>query len=456
MYIHRKTDDFLEQWKQREDRKPLVIKGCRQVGKTETIRHFAASHYESVIEINFIEEEQYRTIIEDDGYSAANIIRNISRIDPRKRFIENKTLIFFDELQAFPKIATSLKFFKQDGRFDVICSGSLLGIDYNDIESVSVGYKEDYQMYSLDFEEFLEAKGYGPDIREEMLDHMVRLIPFNQLEMNIFHRLFLDHCILGGMPEVVRNYLERDTFEGSLDTQRQINADFEGDIRKYLHGLEQTKVLNVYRNLPAQLARENKKFQISKVAHGAKNKDYLGSIEWLRDSGIINVCYCLNFPELPMKGNYDDSKYKLYYADTGILVSNLEDEAQEDLRARKNLGVYKGALYENFVSEGLNKTGYPLYYFKKGNSTLEMDFFLRSRDFLIPLEVKAEENRSKSLQTLISSAHYPDISFGFKLSYGNIGYGSRIYSFPYFCTFLLKRFIRRMDELDGFVKNAAK
>ena len=157
-----------------------------------------------------------------------------------------------------------------------------------------------------------------------------------------------------------------------------------------------------------------------------------------------------------MKGNYDECKYKLYYADTGILVSNLEDEAQEDLRARKNLGVYKGALYENFVAEGLNKTGYPLYYFKKENSTLEMDFFLRSRDFLIPLEVKAGENRSKSLQTLISSAHYQDISFGFKLSYGNIGYGSRIYSFPYFCTFLLKRFIRRMDELDGFAKKTAK
>ena len=193
-----------------------------------------------------------------------------------------------------------------------------------------------------------------------------------------------------------------------------------------------------------------KKFQISKVAVGAKNKDYAGSIEWLRDSGIINVCYCLSFPELPMKGNYDDSKYKLYYADTGILVSNLEDEAQEDLRARKNLGVYKGALYENFVSEGLNKSGYPLYYFKKENSTLEMDFFIRSRDYLIPLEVKAGNNRSKSLQTMISSVHYPDISFGLKLGYGNIGSGNNIYSFPYFCTFLLKRYIRRMDESDGF------
>ena len=450
MYIHRKADDYLERWKNQEKRKPLIIRGCRQVGKTETIRHFAASHYESVIEINFFEEEQYKSIIEN-GYSVPNIIRNISRIDPQKKFIDHKTLIFFDELQSFPKIAASLKFFNQDGRFDVICSGSLLGIQYNEIESVSVGYKEDYQMYSLDFEEFLEAKGYGREVTEEMLSHMIELSPFSQLDMNIYHSLFLDYCILGGMPEVVRNYLEKGTFEGSLDTQRQINSDFEEDIRKYLNGLEQTKVLNVYRHIPTQLARENKKFQISKVAPGAKNKDYAGSIDWLRDSGIVNVCYCLNFPELPMKGNYDENKYKLYYADTGILISNLEDEAQEDLRANKNLGVYKGALYENFVSEGLNKAGYPLYYFKKENSTLEMDFFIRSRNCLIPVEVKAANNRSKSLQTLISSTHYPDISFGFKLSYGNIGYGNHIYSFPYFCTFLLKRYVRGMDEKGRFL-----
>ncbi len=449
MYIHRKADEFLESWKKRENRNPLVIKGCRQVGKTETIRHFASSHYDNIIEINFVEEEKYKTII-DDGYSVANIIRNISRIDPQKKFIAQKTLIFFDELQAFPKIATSLKFFKQDGRFDVICSGSLLGIHYNEIESISVGYKEDYQMYSMDFEEFLEAKGYKHDVIEDMLDHMVELMPFSQLEMNVFHRLFLDYCILGGMPAVVRNYLERDTFEGSLYTQRMINLDFEGDIRKYLYGLEQTKVLNIYRNITTQLAKENKKFQISKVATGAKNKDYVGSIEWLRDSGIINVCYCLSFPELPMKGNYDDNKYKLYYADTGILVSNLEDEAQEDLRSRKNLGVYKGALYENFVAEGLTKAGYSLYYFKKENSTLEMDFFVRSIDYLIPLEVKAVNNRSKSLQSMIASSHYPDISFGIKLGYGNIGFGNHTLTFPYFCTFLLKRYIRKMDERDGF------
>ena len=445
MYLHRKVDDYLAQWKQDSDRKPLIIKGCRQIGKTESIRHFAKQNYESIIEINFVEEEKYKTII-SDGYSADGVVKNISLIDPSKRFIEGNTLIFFDELQSFPAIATALKFFKQDGRFDVICSGSLLGLNYQEIESNSVGYKTDFVMYSLDFEEFLWAKGYDQSTVENMLDHLVNGEPFSKVEMDVYHSLFLDYCVLGGMPEIVGRYIEKNTFEGSLQLQRQINHDYEEDIRKYLSGLKQTKVLNIYRNLPAQLAKENKKFQISKVAKYAKNNEYLGSIEWLKDSGIINICYCLNFPELPLKGNYVNNKYKLYYADTGILVSNLDEEAQEDLRARKNLGVYKGALYENFVAEGLNKQGYDLYYYQKENSTLEMDFFIRSKDSLIPIEVKASNQKAKSLITMIRSEHYSDIKTGIKLSYGNVGFANGYYNFPYFCTFLLKRYIRQKDS----------
>ena len=445
MYLHRKVDDYLAQWKQDSDRKPLIIKGCRQIGKTESIRHFAKQNYESIIEINFVEEEKYKTII-SDGYSADGVVKNISLIDPSKRFIEGNTLIFFDELQSFPAIATALKFFKQDGRFDVICSGSLLGLNYQEIESNSVGYKTDFVMYSLDFEEFLWAKGYDQSTVENMLDHLVNGEPFSKLEMDVYHSLFLDYCVLGGMPEIVGRYIEKNTFEGSLQLQRQINHDYEEDIRKYLSGLEQTKVLNIYRNLPAQLAKENKKFQISKVAKYAKNNEYLGSIEWLKDSGIINICYCLNFPELPLKGNYVNNKYKLYYADTGILVSNLDEEAQGELRARKNLGVYKGALYENFVAEGLNKQGYDLYYYQKENSTLEMDFFIRSKDSLIPIEVKASNQKAKSLITMIRSENYSDIKTGIKLSYGNVGFANGYYNFPYFCTFLLKRYIRQKDS----------
>lgn len=441
IYLKRKIDEYLVSWKENPDRKPLIVKGPRQVGKTESICRFAKKTYESVIEINFVEEPKYKMIIED-GYKADDIIRNISRIDPSKKFIPEKTIIIFDELQEFPEIATALKFFKIDGRFDVICSGSLLGIHYKRIESNSVGYKTDYEMCSMDFEEFLWAKGYDNSVIEEMLWHMKAEQPFNEIEMKQYSNLFLDYCILGGMPAVVREYIKYDTFEGTLDIQHQLLNDYKEDIRKYAEGLDQTRILNVFEQIPIQLAKDNKKFQISKVAKGARFGDYRGCIEWLRDAGIINICYCMNFPELPLKGNYDDTKYKLYFFDTGLFVAMLDEEAQEDLRANKNLGVYKGALYENIVGEALTKCGYGLYYFKKDDSRLEEDFFVRTKECLVPVEVKATRGTAKSLRTLVKSESYPDIQWGIKFTAGNVGFSDGIYTFPYFCAFLLKDYLK--------------
>lgn len=444
IYLKRKIDDYLKAWKENAERKPLIVKGPRQTGKTESIRRFANANYESVIEINFVEEPKYRTILED-GYKPADVIRNISRIDPSKKFLDGKTLIFFDEIQDFPDVATSLKFFRIDGRYDVICSGSLLGIHYKKIESNSVGYKSDYEMCSLDFEEFLWAKGYDDAVIQDMLGHMISLEPFNATDMTVFSNLFLDFCILGGMPAVVREYIQNGTFEGTLEIQRQLVEDYKEDIRKYAEGMDQTRILNVFNHIPAQLAKDNKKFQISKVARDARFKDYRGCIEWLSDAGVINVCYCLNFPELPLKGNVDETKFKLYFFDTGMLVAMLADEAQEDLRAYKNLGVYKGALYENIVGEAFAKCGYGLYYYKRNDSTLEQDFFVRTRQSLLPVEVKAKSGTAKSLRTLIRSDHYSDIHCGIKLAAGNIGESDGIYTFPYFCAFLMKRYLGQSD-----------
>ena len=440
MYLRRKVDAFLEEWKADKDRKPLIIKGSRQIGKTESILHFSANHYENVIEINFVRDEKYKKIIAD-GYDAADIIKSISMIDPSKKFVPGKTLIFFDEITEFPEIATSLKFFCIDGRFDVICSGSMLGVNYKRIESNSVGYKTDYEMFSMDFEEFLWAKGYKDETIELMLSHMRNLVPFGSLEMDVFHSLYLEYNILGGMPAVIAEYIEKKTFEGSLDTQRQLIADYMEDIRKYASGIDQTRITNVFNRVAPQLASENKKFQISKVASGARFRDYRGCAEWLADAGMVNICHCMLFPELPLGGNYDPDTFKLYFADTGLLVSMLDDESQEDLRANKNLGVYKGALYENMVGEALVKQGYKLYYYRKEDSTLEADFFIRSTASLIPVEVKAKNGKAKSMRTLITSDRYPDIRYGIKLSKSNIGHEDRVYSFPYFCAFLLKRFM---------------
>ena len=238
MYLKRKIDDYLREWKNKKDKLPLIVKGARQIGKTESIIHFAKENYTNIVSINFVLEQKYKTIL-SDGYGVDEIIKNISLIDPSKRFIQNETLIIFDELQEFPDIATSLKAFKIDGRFDVICSGSLLGINYKKIHSNSVGYKTDYEMYSMDFEEFLWAKGYTDVQILEILKHMQGGVPFSETELMIYKALFLDYCVLGGMPAVVRRYIESNTFSDTLEIQRQIQLDYEEDIRKYAQGMDQ-------------------------------------------------------------------------------------------------------------------------------------------------------------------------------------------------------------------------
>ncbi|WP_368189846.1 ATP-binding protein [Blautia sp. 1033sp1_1033st1_G9_1033SCRN_220408] len=440
MYLRRKIDDYLLAWRNREDKLPLIVKGARQIGKTESIFHFAQKNYENIVSINFVLEPKYKTIL-SDGYGVNEIIKNISLLDPSKKFIQGKTLIIFDELQEVPDIATSLKAFKLDGRFDVICSGSLLGINYKKIHSNSVGYKTDYEMFSMDFEEFLWAKGYTEIHIDNLLKHMQDGVPFSDTELAVYKKLFLDFCVLGGMPAVVKKYIETGTFSETLEIQRQIQLDYEEDIRKYAEDLDQTKIVSVYRNVPAQLAKENKKFQLSKIDKKARSREYMGCITWLEDAGVISICYCLNYPELPLKGNYDESKYKIYYPDTGLLIASLDEEAQEDLRANKNLGVYKGALYENFVAEAFIKQGLGLYYYKKESATLEEDFFVRTKDELVPVEVKANNNRSRSLRKLISSDSYSDIHWGIKLADSNVGIEDGICTFPYFCTFLLKKYL---------------
>ena len=425
MYYRRKIDEYLKNWKADPAHKPLIVKGARQIGKTESILHFARAYYENVVYINFALEKKFMKILAD-GYDVGSVIQNISLADPSKKFIPDKTIILFDEIQDNPDVATTLKSFKIDGRYDVICSGSMLGINYKKIHSNSVGAKTDYEMFSMDFEEFLWAKGYSQDQIDSILDHMVKNQPFNDNELAVFKKLFLDYCVLGGMPDVVKIYLETGTFSGTLDVQEQIRLDYEEDVRKYVEGLDQTKIISVYRSIPAQLAKENKKFQFNKIEKNARSREYTGCIEWLRDAGVVIKCNCLQYPELPLKGNIEENRFKLYYPDTGLLVASLDEEAQEDLRVNKNLGVYRGALYENFVAEAFVKQGLGLFYYKKENSTLEEDFFVRTQNDLIPVEVKSNRNRSKSLSSLIKNKNYSDISYGIKLGDFNVGYANDI------------------------------
>ena len=438
--LKRKIDKYLTDWKNKPDRKPLIIKGARQIGKTRSVEWFASQNYASVIEINFIEQKKYREIF-NDGFEVNAILKNISLLNPELKFIPGDTIFFFDELQACPNCATSLKFFKLDGRFDVICSGSLMGISYNEIESNSVGYKEDYEMHSMDFEEFLWAKGYNDEFTADLFSHMLDVRPLSELQMDTLMSLFRDYVIIGGMPEVVSTYVRNKNFSGTLDIQRQLLKDYEEDITKYVEGLDKAKVKAVYNHISTFLAKENKRFQITKIARNARNRDYMECVEWLADAGVVNVCYCLNQPELPLKGNYDPKMYKIYFKDTGLLIASLDEEAQEDLRANKNLGTYKGAIYENIVGDMLVKQGYRLFYYHSDRPALEMDFFIRSADSLIPVEVKANDGATASLNRLLNDDKYNDVKYGIKLGYRNIGFNGKFYTFPYFLTFLLKRFV---------------
>ncbi|MBQ4480009.1 MAG: ATP-binding protein [Victivallales bacterium] len=439
--MKRKIDSILMNWRAERNHRPLLVRGARQVGKTYSIRQFGKS-YGSFLEINFITNPEYREIFAQ-GYSVAAVLRQISFRNPAAKFIAGDTLIFFDELQACPDCATCLKFFQEDGRYDVVCSGSMMGVNYHEITSNSVGYKQDLTMYSLDFEEFLWGKGYHAEQIEDIYGQLLEMKPFTDGELGIMFEHFLDYAVVGGMPAIVQDYLDTGLFSHTLPMQRQLLLDYEEDIVKYAKGLDKAKIKSVYRHIPVALARENKKFQITKVAPNARSRDYAGCIDWLKDAGIIQVCHCLNFSSLPLKGNYDETKFKIYFHDNGLLVASLDDESCLDLRQNRNLGVYKGAIYENLVAEALVKSGAPLYYYKQENSQMEMDFFLRTTESLVPVEVKAKNGATASLRQLLQNHEkYPEIGFGVKLCHKNLGFNGKFYTMPYFCTFLLRRWLQ--------------
>lgn len=439
--LRRKIDAFLIEWKNDKNKLPLIIKGARQIGKTDAIENFIKNNYKNIVEINFALQPEYKVIF-DNGFSVDNIISNISMINNNFVFEPNETVIFFDEMQDCINCATSLKSFNIDKRFDVICSGSMMGINYNEIESNSVGNKQDYVMHSMDFEEFLWAKGYKESQIEDLYTCMKECKPLTTTQYDVMMKNFKDYMVLGGMPAIVARYINNKNFSGILGMQEQILKDYEEDIAKYASGLDKARILNAYRKITVFLGNENKKFQISKLADGARNREYRGVSDWLSDAGIVNISYCMEECALPLKGNYNPDNYRIYFADTGLLIASLDDEAQDDLRKNQNFNTYKGAIYENIIGDMLVKEGYDLFFYKNEKGNVEMDFFIRDRNSLIPVEVKANDNSTISLNYLIDSDKYKDIKYGIKLCNKNIGFNGKFYTFPYFMAFLLKRYLR--------------
>lgn len=439
-YLKRKIDKYLDDWYIMQNKKPLIIKGARQIGKTKSIKEFAKRHYDNLIDINFVLNAEYRDIF-DDGYEVDTIIKNISLKKPTYKFVPGKTLIFFDEIQKCVNAATSLKSFNEDGRYDVICSGSLMGLSYKEIESVSTGNKIDYNMYSMDFEEFLWALGYKEEQIENLYNHMKELKPLSDVEYSVYLNRFHEYMVLGGMPAVIKLYVEQMNYSGVLDLQKQIILDYEEDITKYAEGLDKTKILNVFRKVPVFLGKDNKKFRISKVVRGARNREYAGVTDWLHDAGIVNISYCMHDLSLPLKGNYDPDNYRMYFMDTGLLVASLDEEASKDLRENKNFNTYKGAIYENIVGDMLKKSGYDLFFYREEDGTKKIEFFVRDANSLIPIDAKATDCRPNAMIGLVNDKKIEDIKYGIKLAEKNIGFKDGIYTFPYFLSFLIKRYL---------------
>lgn len=437
--LKRKIDIVLEEWKNREHN-PLIIRGARQIGKTTSIMEFAKKNYESVIEINFISNPEYTRIFRN-GFSVDSIVLELSILNSNLKFIPGNTLIFFDEVQEYMDATTSLKFFALDKRFDVICSGSC-----SIKNDASIGYKKDITLYSLDFEEFLWAKGYDENIINTLMNNVLELKPYSDLVLDKMNSLFMEYILVGGMPKIVSTYIEQGNYSGIPNRQNQLYQDYLDDIRKYVEGLDASRVENMYLHVASQLGKDNPKFQITKLGHGARANQYEGCAQWLADAGVVNIGYCLNSLTLPLKGNENPNNYRIYYADTSLLVSSMDEDSRNDLLIDKNLGVYKGALYENFAAEALMKQGYELFFYRSDDSRTELDFLIRLKDNIVPIEIKANKGSARSLNAVIDDKRIDEIKCGIKFSNNNIGVANNVLTLPFFTLFMLKRVITNMKD----------
>lgn len=441
--FRRKIEHILLEWKQSEDRKPLVIKGCRQCGKTSSVLAFVREHYPHVIYLDFHEHREYKSFFAG-ALDVDTIIFNITLNIPNARFVEGKTVLVFDEVQDCPSARSSLKFFKLDGRFDVICTGSLLGVNgYKTAQelkeeqeaSIPVGFEDIIEMYPMDFEEWLWANG----IQQQHLDYLKQCfeqeITVNEAVHQRMKELLLKYVIVGGMPEVVSTYMRSNDMQRVIKRQRSIIETYKSDMIKYARTEDKPRIRECFESIPAQLARENKKFVYSIIQPNARAKQYRGSLQWIEDAGIIRRCYNLHITELPLIGNADVNTFKVYMADIGLLVNMLDEGVQWKILQGDLLG-YKGAIFESLMADILGKMGRKLYYFHK-NSGLELDFVIPYKGECTPVECKATTGNAKSLKTVLKHPEHYHVYHALKVGDYNVGRNGPILTIPFYMAFLL-------------------
>ena len=441
--FRRKIEQVLLDWKKNKDKMPIVIKGCRQCGKTFSVLDFARKNYGNVVYLDFFLNPQYKSIF-DDSLEIDNILVNISTLLPNVRIVPGDTCFVFDEIQDCPRARTSLKFFKIDGRFDVICTGSLLGVsgyrsqdtDDDGFAPVPVGYEKIVEMYPMDFEEWLWTNGIQEAVFRKLEDCLSSLVPVPEVIHRRMTQLLQQYVIVGGMPRAVTTFMETHNIQEVVSVQNAIIEGYKTDMLKYTPQPDKPRIRECFESIPKQLSRENKKFAYAQVRANGRGRDYQGSLQWIEDAGIIRKCYNLEIPELPLDGNAISEQFKVYMADTGLFISMLERETAHDI-LNGNLFGYKGAIFENLIADIFGKMGRKLYYYRK-DSGLEVDFVMRYDGECTLVEVKASSGNVKSTKTILAHPEKYHVSRAIKLGNYNIGTSDQITTLPLYMAFLLK------------------
>lgn len=438
--LKRKIEQALTDWKNTPNHSPLIIKGCRQCGKTYSVRDFAKKNYKHEVYLNFFKNPSYISIF-DGSLEIDNLIMMMSALlGPSAVFKPGETVIILDEIQDCPEARTALKFFREDGRFDVIGTGSLLGVKGygKQPKSIPVGSETVIEMHPLDFEEFLWANGITPQVIDMLKKCFDEEKPVPEALHKKMRQLILQYTVVGGMPEVVDTFVKTKQMNSVLALQRDIVRSYEDDMVKYADDKDKPLIKECFQSIPKQLSKENKKFQYSVVKKGGTASKFQGSIQWIEDAGIIARCYNLDLPELPLDGNAIDDIFKVYMQDTGLFVSTLEDGTQFDI-LQGNLYGYKGAIFENLMADIFTKMGRKLYYYHK-DSGLEIDFVIRYKSGATLIEVKATTGNTKSTKTILAHPEKYHVAGAIKLGDYNVGRNEKMLTIPIYMGFLLNEF----------------
>lgn len=439
----RKIEAVLESWIKEPSHKPLVVKGVRQCGKTSSVVDFAKKKFKHVVYLDFRKYPDYKKFF-IPNLDIDAIVMRITAAVPNAEIVPGKTCFIFDEVQDCPRARGALKYFYLDGRYEVICTGSLLGVNgyktkegrAEDAEgSIPVGFEEIVDMYPMDFEEWLWANG----IKQMHIDYLKKcmsdVMPVDDSIHDRFRELLYQYVIVGGMPEVVSIFMETKQLSKVIAVQRRIVDEYKADMVKYAPSTDKSRIRECFESIPAQLAREYKKFSYSVVRPGGRGREYAGSIQWIEDAGIIRRCYNTEITELPLDGNKIQSEFKIYMGDIGLLVSMLEDGTQSSILAGDLFG-YKGAIFENLVADMFGKMGRKLYYFRKEGG-VELDFVIRYKGRCTPVECKARTGNAKSLRTILSHPEKYRVESAIKLGDYNVGRKDNMLTLPMYMAFLL-------------------